>query len=67
MTKPDITLTLRKGLEREGYRVDSYNDPIDALSDFKANVYGLLCWTFKCPKLHRNDSKGITQKPCTLL
>ncbi|HEV2875871.1 MAG TPA: hypothetical protein VGW09_01190 [Nitrososphaeraceae archaeon] len=28
--EPDITLTLREGLEREGYRVDSYNNPTEA-------------------------------------
>jgi DNA-binding response OmpR family regulator len=28
--EPDITLTLREGLEREGYRVDSYNKPTEA-------------------------------------
>jgi two-component system, OmpR family, response regulator ChvI len=49
--EPDITLTLRKGLEREGYRVDSYNDPTEALSDFRANVYGLLLLDIQMPKM----------------
>jgi DNA-binding response OmpR family regulator len=49
--EPDITLTLRKGLEREGYRVDSYNDLIEALSDFKADVYGLLLLDIQMPKI----------------
>jgi DNA-binding response OmpR family regulator len=49
--EPDITLTLRKGLEREGYRVDSYNDPTEALSDFKPNIYGLLLLDIQMPKM----------------
>jgi DNA-binding response OmpR family regulator len=56
--EPDITLTLRKGLER-GYRVDSYNDPIEALSDFKAKVYGLLMLDIKMPKITSQYSSEL--------
>jgi DNA-binding response OmpR family regulator len=49
--EPDINLTLRKGLDREGYREDSYNDPIEALSDLDANVYGLLLLDIQMPKI----------------
>ena len=55
--EPDITLTLRKGRERS-YRIDSYNDPIEALSDFKAiavghsNAQNYIAMTRK--ELHKN-------------
>ena len=49
--EPDITLTLRKGLEREGYRVDRNNDPTEALSDFKPNIYRLLLLDIQMPKI----------------
>ena len=38
----DITLTLGKGLEKGGYDVDAFNDPLVALSNFKQNTYDLL-------------------------
>ena len=46
--EPDITLTLRKGLEREGYRVAATTT---RLKHFKANVYGLLLLDIQMPKI----------------
>ncbi|CAN5196697.1 hypothetical protein BH18THE2_BH18THE2_21500 [soil metagenome] len=37
--KPDIVLTLSNGLEQGGYDVDTYNDIILALSNFKPDIY----------------------------
>ena len=34
--EPDITLTLRIGLEDNGFEVYTFNNPIEALSNFKA-------------------------------
>jgi two-component system, OmpR family, response regulator ChvI len=49
--EPDITLTLSKGLERRGYRVEIFNDPLIALSNFKPNAYGLLLLDIKMPNM----------------
>jgi DNA-binding response OmpR family regulator len=49
--EPDITLTLSKGLEKGGYEVDSYNDPLLALSNFKPDVYSLLLLDIKMPNM----------------
>jgi DNA-binding NtrC family response regulator len=35
--EPDITYTLEKVLEDNGFQVESFNDPILALNDYKAN------------------------------
>ena len=36
--EPDVTLTLKKGLEENGFSVDAFNDPRVALSKFKASI-----------------------------
>jgi DNA-binding response OmpR family regulator len=46
----DITLSLKMGLEDNGFEVDTYNDPIQALSNFKSNSYDLY---YLIPKCHR--------------
>ena len=38
----DTTLSLKLGLEHYGFMVSTYNDPILALSEFKAGLYNLL-------------------------
>jgi DNA-binding response OmpR family regulator len=55
---PDITLTFKKGLEAENekssnlfFEVITYNDPINALSEFKPNLYDLLLVDINMPKM----------------
>jgi DNA-binding response OmpR family regulator len=55
---PDITLTFKKGLEAENekdnkihFKVNIYNDPLAALSEFKPNWYDLLLVDFIMPKM----------------
>jgi two-component system, OmpR family, response regulator ChvI len=50
--EPGITLAFKKGLENEGYEVDIFNDPIAALSNFKANSYSLLLLDVKMPRMN---------------
>jgi DNA-binding response OmpR family regulator len=38
----DITFSLGIGLENNGFAVDIFNDPQEALSNFKAGLYDLL-------------------------
>jgi DNA-binding response OmpR family regulator len=40
--EPGNTSVLRMGLEDEGFKVDSFNDPILALSNFKPNFYSSI-------------------------
>jgi DNA-binding response OmpR family regulator len=47
----DITFCLRIGLENNGFAVDIFNDPQEALSNFKADLYDLLLIDVKMPKI----------------
>jgi two-component system, OmpR family, response regulator ChvI len=49
--EPDITLSLKLGLEVNGFEVDTYNDPIQALSNFKSDLYDLLLFDIKMPQM----------------
>ena len=48
----DITFSLRIGLENNGFAVDTFNDPEEALSNFKAGLYDLLLIDVKMPKMN---------------
>jgi DNA-binding response OmpR family regulator len=48
----DITIILRIGLEDNGFSVDTFNDPILALSNFKADVYDLVLLDIRMPKMN---------------
>jgi DNA-binding response OmpR family regulator len=48
----DITLTLKMGLENNGFAVDTYNDPIQALSNFKRDSYDLILLDIKMPQMN---------------
>jgi two-component system, OmpR family, response regulator ChvI len=47
----DITKLLKIGLERRGYRVTTFNDPKEALSNFVAGVYDLLILDIRMPNM----------------
>ena len=47
----DITLSLKVGLEDNGFEVDTYNDPIQVLSNFKSCLYDLLLLDIKMPQM----------------
>lgn len=62
---PDITFTFKRGLEEDNvdgrYKVDTFNDPISALSAFKADLlsspsksssYDLLLLDIKMPNMN---------------
>ena len=48
----DITFTLGMILEKCGFEIASYNDPILALQSFKPNYYDLLVLDIKMPKMN---------------
>ena len=50
---PDITLTVKLGLEASGLlEVDTFNDPELAVSSFKPGLYDLALLDFKMPKMY---------------
>ena len=51
--KPDITLTVKAGLEATGlFQVNTFNDPELALSSFKPRLYDIVLLDFKMPKMY---------------
>jgi DNA-binding response OmpR family regulator len=49
--EPDVVYLVKRGLERNGFEVDAYADPILALYNFKGDVYRLLLLDIKMPKM----------------
>lgn len=50
--EPDVTYTVEKVLEDNGFVVGSYNDPTLALSNFKLGLYDLLLLDIRMPKMN---------------
>jgi DNA-binding response OmpR family regulator len=48
----DITIAFRVSLESNGFIVDTFNDPEEALSNLKAELYDLLLIDTKMPKMN---------------
>jgi two-component system response regulator ChvI len=49
--EPDVTYTIKKVLEENGFAVDSFNDPITALKSYRSNFYDLVILDIKMPKM----------------
>ena len=50
--EPDVAFALKLGLEVNGFVVWTYNNPLKALSDFRANSYDLLLLDIKMSKMN---------------
>src|SRR5712692_567132 len=48
----DITKSIKKGLEQNGFEVGAYNDPLKALSEFKPDIYDLLLLDIRMPNMN---------------
>ena len=48
----DLTNLYETFLKYDGYKVDVFTDPIDALSSFKKDVYDLVLLDLKMPKMN---------------
>jgi len=46
-----ITTSLKLGLKRKGYQVDTYNDPLVALSNFRSDAYDLVVIDIRMPQM----------------
>ena len=50
--EPDVNIALRKVLEKNGFIVDSYENPLLALDNFKPHYYDLLILDIKMPEMN---------------
>jgi two-component system, OmpR family, response regulator ChvI len=50
--EPDITTSLKIALDDNGFDVDSFNDPILALENFRKRLYSLLILDIKMPGMN---------------
>jgi two-component system, OmpR family, response regulator ChvI len=50
--EPDLTQVSTLTLEYHGFKVDSFNDPLLALENFKPDSYDLLILDIKMPKMN---------------
>ena len=48
----DITTVYTLGLQDNGFKVDAFNDSLQALSDFKSDSYDLVLIDYKMPKMN---------------
>jgi DNA-binding response OmpR family regulator len=49
--EPDITRILKLGLEKRGFEVETYGEPVLALSSFKPNSFDVAIFDFRLPKM----------------
>ncbi len=70
--EPDLTQVSTLALEYHGFKVDSFNDPQEALSKFKPGSYDLIILDIKMPKMdgfelyHEIKKKDNNAKVCFL-
>jgi DNA-binding response OmpR family regulator len=48
--EPDIAVAFKIGLEDNGFAVDAYNDPLEALSNFNKGYMLWHYWILKYPR-----------------
>ena len=48
----DLTSLYKTFLKFDGYKVDAFIDPVDALSSFRKDVYDLVLLDLKMPKMN---------------
>jgi CheY-like chemotaxis protein len=49
--EPDLTMLCSLALEYHGFKVDTFNDPQEALSNYKPDYYDLVILDIKMPKM----------------
>ena len=70
--EPDLTRVSTLALEYHGFKVDTFNDPQEALSKFKPGLYDLIILDIKMPKMdgfelyHEIKKKDNNAKVCFL-
>lgn len=51
----DIAISIKIGLEAKGFTVDAFNEPAEALANFKAGYYDMLLTDIKMPEMSGFD------------
>jgi DNA-binding response OmpR family regulator len=70
--EPDLTQVSTLALEYHGFKVDSFNDPQEALAKFEPGLYDLVILDIKMPKMdgfelyHEIKKKDSNAKVCFL-
>jgi DNA-binding response OmpR family regulator len=70
--EPDLTQVSALALEYHGFKVDSFNDPQEALANFEPGLYDLVILDIKMPKMdgfelyHEIKKKDSNAKVCFL-
>ena len=70
--EPDLTQVSTLALEYHGFKVDSFNDPQEALEKFEPGLYDLVILDIKMPKMdgfelyHEIKKKDSNAKVCFL-
>ena len=49
--EPDLTKSCSLALEDHGFKVDTFNDPLEALSNYKPDYYDLVILDIRMPKM----------------
>ena len=49
--EPDMTIMLKIALERVGFTIDIFNDPVLALKNFRPNLYDFIILDVMMPKM----------------
>ena len=50
--EPDVANALKAGLEKSGFAVDVFYDPVEALTSFKPDAYDLIISDIKMPRMN---------------
>ena len=58
----DITSALKNGLELQGFKVDVFNEPLKALSNYSPGSYHLLIVDVKMPKMNGFELYKVIRK-----
>jgi CheY-like chemotaxis protein/predicted transcriptional regulator len=58
----DITSALKSGLELQGLKVDVFNEPLKALSNYSVGTYNLLILDVKMPKMNGFELYKVIRK-----
>ncbi|MGA9154785.1 MAG: response regulator [Candidatus Nitrosopolaris sp.] len=58
----DILILYKRGLERNDFLVDAFNDPVQALLAFKASKYDLVLLDIKMPRMNGFELHREIQK-----
>jgi DNA-binding response OmpR family regulator len=70
--EPDLTIYCKTALEHYGFEVNTFNDPKEALSNYKPGYYDLVILDIKMPEMdgfelyHEIKKKDANAKVCFL-